>query len=320
MIESGETLCLLATEKDQGIRLDIWIASHIPEWSRTRIQDLIRDGHVESANRTDWRPRDGVIAGEVYCITPPMAEPVALAAEDIPLEVLHEDRDLIVINKPAGLVVHPAPGHSRGTLVNALLYHCRDLQGVGGELRPGIVHRLDKDTSGVMVVAKNQQTMDALASQFQNREVLKEYLAVVAGIPHPSAGRIETEIGRSRYDRKKMSTDTSGGKQAVTNYRLEEVLGAFSLVRLHIETGRTHQIRVQMAHIGCPVAGDDVYGGPARRLWTGPVACARQMLHAESLSFVHPATGIRVAFKAPLPADMAGFIIAMRQSPPRRTP
>jgi len=315
MIDPGDVLRITAGDEDQGERLDVWIAAHIPEWSRTRIQDLIRDGCVECGGRTDWRPRDRVVPRSEYCVFLPPAVPVAPVGEDIPLAVLYEDRELVVISKPPGLVVHPAPGHSGGTLVNALLFHCRDLQGVGGELRPGIVHRLDKDTSGVMVVAKSQQAMDSLAAQFQDREVRKVYLAVVAGVPHPLSGRIETVIGRSRHDRKKMSTDTSGGKEAVTNYLVQDVLGLFSLVRLHIETGRTHQIRVQMAHIGCPVAGDAVYGGSARRLWADMDLCRRQMLHAESLAFRHPATGQPMEFKVPPPPDMADFIAFLRHPP-----
>ncbi len=310
----GERLCFAAARDEAGERLDLWIAGHIPHWSRTHIQHLIRSGCVECGGRTNWRPRDPVMAGAEYRLSVPAPVSVTPVGEDIPLDVLYEDRDLIVINKPPGLVIHPAPGHAGGTLVNALLHHCRDLLGVGGERRPGIVHRLDKDTSGVMVSAKNQQAMDSLAAQFQDRRVHKVYLAVVVGIPCPSHGRIETVIGRSRYDRKKMSTDTSAGKLAVTNYRLEEVLGAFARVRLHIETGRTHQIRVQMAHIGCPVAGDALYGGSARRLWEGMGDCNRQMLHAEHLSFSHPVSGAPLTFTAPLPSDMSGFIGGLRLS------
>lgn len=312
MLEAGETLQFTADESAE--RLDQWLAERIPEWSRTRIQALIREGCVEADGRCDWRPRDRVLAGAAYRIRLPAATPVDVLPEDIPLDVLHEDHDLVVINKPPGLVVHPAPGHADGTLVNALLFRCRDLQGVGGEQRPGIIHRLDRDTSGVMVVAKTQQAMDSLAAQFQDRRVQKVYVAVVAGIPSPAAGRIETLIGRSRTDRKKMSATPSRGKAAITNYRLVEVFDGFSLVRLRIETGRTHQIRVQMAHIGCPVAGDAVYGGNRRRLWEALGGCERQMLHAETLSFIHPSTGERVEYTAPLPPDMLAFVDGLRGS------
>lgn len=314
MLEAGDTLQFMAEASESAERLDQWLAERIPEWSRTRIQALIREGCVEADGRCDWRPRDRVLAGAAYRIRLPAATPVDVLPEDIPLDVLHEDHDLVVINKPPGLVVHPAPGHADGTLVNALLFRCRDLQGVGGEQRPGIIHRLDRDTSGVMVVAKTQQAMDSLAAQFQDRRVQKVYVAVVAGIPSPAAGRIETLIGRSRTDRKKMSATPSRGKAAITNYRLVEVFDGFSLVRLRIETGRTHQIRVQMAHIGCPVAGDAVYGGNRRRLWEALGGCERQMLHAETLSFIHPSTGERVEYTAPLPPDMLAFVDGLRGS------
>lgn len=314
MLEAGETLVFNTDASESAERLDQWLAERIPEWSRTRIQALIREGCVEAEGRCDWRPRDRVLAGAEYHIRLPAATPVDVLPEDIPLDVLHEDHDLVVINKPPGLVVHPAPGHADGTLVNALLFRCRDLQGVGGEQRPGIIHRLDRDTSGVMVVAKTQQAMDSLAAQFQDRRVQKAYVAVVAGIPSPAAGRIETLIGRSRTDRKKMSATPSRGKTAVTNYRLVEVFDGFSLVRLRIETGRTHQIRVQMAHMGCPVAGDAVYGGNRRRLREALGGCERQMLHAETLSFIHPATGEHVEYTAPLPPDMLAFVARLRES------
>lgn len=313
MLEAGETLTFTAEAHESAERLDQWLAVRIPEWSRTRIQALIREGCVEANGRCDWRPRDRVLAGADYHVRLPAPTPVDVQPEDIPLDVLHEDSDLIVINKPPGLVVHPAPGHADGTLVNALLFQCQELEGVGGEQRPGIIHRLDRDTSGVMVVAKNQLAMDSLGAQFQGRQVHKVYVAVVVGIPSPTAGRIETLVGRSRTDRKKMSATPSRGKTAITNYRLVEVLDGFALVRLRIETGRTHQIRVQMAHIGCPVAGDTVYGGAQKRLWQAIGGCERQMLHAETLSFIHPSSGERVEYTAPLPPDMSAFIDRLRE-------
>jgi len=312
MLEAGETLVFVSDAHEAADRLDQWLAERIPEWSRTRIQALIREGCVEAEGRCDWRPRDRVLAGAEYRVRLPAPTPVDVLPEDISLDVLHEDNDLIVINKPPGLVVHPAPGHADGTLVNALLFKCDDLQGVGGEQRPGIIHRLDRDTSGVMVVAKNQSAMDSLAAQFQDRRVNKVYVAVVVGIPCPAAGRIETLIGRSATDRKKMSATPSRGKTAITNYRVTEALEGFALVRLIIETGRTHQIRVQMAHIGYPVAGDSVYGGSRKRLWQEAGGCERQMLHAETLSFLHPSSGERVEYTAPMPADMRDFIARLR--------
>lgn len=314
MLEAGEILRFTVGDREAGARLDQWLAERIPEWSRTRIQTLIREGCCVALGRCDWRPRDHVIAGTDYAIHLPAVVRTEVLPEDIALDVLHEDHDLIVINKPAGLVVHPAPGHADGTLVNALLFKCDDLQGVGGEHRPGIIHRLDRDTSGVMVVAKNQAAMDSLAAQFQDRRVHKAYVAVVVGIPNPAVGRIETLIGRSSSDRKKMSATAPHGKTAITNYRLQKVFGQFSQIRLRIETGRTHQIRVQMAHIGCPVAGDVVYGGRHRRQWEAAGGCHRQMLHAETLSFIHPASGEREAYTAPLPPDMNAFIARLRDA------
>ena len=314
MLESGETLTFTADAHESAERLDQWLAEKMPEWSRTRIQALIREGCVEADGRRDWRPRDRVLAGASYGVLLPVPTPLDVQPEDIPLDVLHEDRDLIVINKPPGLVVHPAPGHADGTLVNALLFQCQELEGVGGKQRPGIIHRLDRATSGVMVVAKNQLAMDSLAAQFQDRRVHKEYVAIVVGTPSPTAGRIETLVGRSRTDRKKMSATPPRGKIAITNYRLVEVLDGFALVRLRIETGRTHQIRVQIAHIGCPVAGDTVYGSGQKRQWQAIGGCERQMLHAETLSFIHPSSGERVEYSAPIPPDMRAFIDRLRDS------
>jgi 23S rRNA pseudouridine1911/1915/1917 synthase len=206
------------------------------------------------------------------------------------------------------MVVHPAPGHSAGTLVNALLHHCTDLTGIGGEERPGIVHRLDKDTSGVMVVAKNEAAMAGLVQQFKMGKVRKEYLAVVHGVPRPGEGRIETLIGRSRHDRKRMSSDPARGRKAVTDYKIEQAFLNASLVRLRIQTGRTHQIRVHMKHLGHPVVGDSQYG-PGKRPCALPTSAARQMLHSEILAFVHPCRGGKKnKYKAPVPDDMRELI------------
>jgi 23S rRNA pseudouridine1911/1915/1917 synthase len=222
--------------------------------------------------------------------------------------VVYEDGDIIVLNKAAGIVVHPAAGHADGTLVNALLHHCTDLQGIGGTLRPGIVHRLDKDTSGLLVVAKHAAAMEGLAGQFQSRTVEKTYMAITAGIPFPLQGRIETQIGRSRHDRKKMSTrPAAAGKQAVSRYRVLAISDPFALVEVGIETGRTHQIRVHLAHLGTPVAGDTLYGASRARLWSVDTPGLRQMLHAYRMCFTHPVTGAPCRFTAPLPEDMQAF-------------
>jgi len=238
--------------------------------------------------------------------TEPRAEP-----QDIALEVLHEDAHLIVVNKPAGLVVHPAPGHPDGTLVNALLFHCDDLSGVGGELRPGIVHRLDKDTSGVMVASKDDATHAALADLFQRKDLTREYVAVVAPPPRALSGRFETLYGRHPRDRKKFSSKVTRGKKASTHYRVERRFGDFAaLLRCTLATGRTHQIRVHLADHGSPVVGDPVYGRARRRDdWAG--AIGRQALHAAVLAFVHPATGEPVRFETPPPEDFQTLVAAL---------
>ncbi len=303
---------LQVPEGEAGIRLDSWIAGALDELSRARVQALIKEGSIRFADGAPIKPHAKTVVGSELIVDMPPPQAVELEPEDIPLDVLYEDRDLIVINKPAGLVVHPAPGHASGTLVNALLFHCTDLEGVGGELRPGIVHRLDRDTSGVMVVAKCQSSMDALGRQFSEREVEKAYTAVVHGVPHPGVGRIETQIGRSSRDRKKMSATPKRGRDAVTAFRVTEAFTDFCCMQIGIETGRTHQIRVHMAHIGHPVVGDAVYGGRySRRPLPTPVS--RQMLHAATLAFNHPGTGEHVTFEAPLPADMLALLAALRE-------
>ena len=215
---------------------------------------------------------------------------------------------MIVINKPAGLVVHPAVGNETGTLVNALLHHCTDLTGIGGELRPGIVHRLDKDTSGVMVVAKNEKAMNELTRQFKERETAKEYLAIVWGVPYGKRGTIETTIGRNPLHRKKMAVNVRNGREAVSHFEVLEPLGEAALVQVKIETGRTHQIRVHMAHIKNPIIGDTVYG----RARASSIKAGRQMLHAAKLSLNHPISGKRMTFEAPLPEDMETLLAQLR--------
>ena len=284
-------------------RLDAWLASQAPDLSRARLQALIKEGRVTcdgQAVKANAKPKPGQVI-EIVVPAPASAVPVP---ENIPLDIVYEDGDCLVINKPAGLVVHPAPGHATGTLVNALLFHCQDLGGVGGVARPGIVHRLDKDTSGLMVVAKNDAAMAGFVRLFQTGGITKEYLTLVHGAPPKAAGTVATLIGRHPAQRKKMAVVSRTGKQAVTHYAVEQRLGDITLVRCRIETGRTHQIRVHMQSLGCPVVGDPVYGRTAadKRL---PLAPARQMLHAAHLAFAHPVTGAAMDFTAPLPADFA---------------
>ncbi len=305
--EDGESVLSLTVPAGAEGRLDAWLASQVAELSRARIQALIKEGRVTCdgvAIKSNGKPKPGQV---IEIVVPALvsAEPVP---ENIPLDILYEDSDCLVINKPAGLVVHPAPGHAAGTLVNALLYHCKDLGGVGGVERPGIVHRLDKDTSGLMVVAKNDAAMAGFVRLFQTGGITKEYLTLVHGVPPKASGTVCTLIGRHPAQRKKMAVVARNGKQAVTHYTVEKRLGDITLVRCRIETGRTHQIRVHMQSLGCPVVGDTVYGRTAadNRL---PHFPARQMLHAAHLVFAHPVTGAAMDFTAPPPAD---FLLQIR--------
>ena len=294
-----------------GQRIDTWLHGQLPDYSRSRLQGLIRKGHV-LVDGKGVRPHSPTRPGTVVTITCPPVEAVALRAEDIPLNIVYEDNDLVAVNKPAGLVVHPAVGNWSGTLVNALLNHCEDLEGVGGELRPVIVHRLDKDTSGIMVVAKNDVAMQSLVGQFKAGGVGKVYAALVRGVPSAPSRRIETLVGRSRHDRKKMSAQPPRGRQAITHYEVVDTFGDLAAhVAVRIETGRTHQIRVHMAHVGHPVLGDPLYGRnkPIGDLGTP----GRQLLHAHRLSIEHPVSGEQLVFEAPLPQDIVEWIEKLRK-------
>lgn len=294
-----------------GERIDRWLGLVVPDLSRSRIQALMGEGHV-TVDGKSVKQSHKTAAGEVVQVSVPDPVPVdRLVAESIPLQVIHEDRHIIVVNKPAGLVVHPGPGNRSGTLVNALLHHCGSLACIGGEQRPGIVHRLDKDTSGAIVAAKSDEAMQGLVRQFRAREVKKEYMAVVWGVPRPASGRIETLIGRHKTDRKKMAVRAEDGRQAVTLYESAETFGQATVMRVVIETGRMHQIRVHFAHIGHPVVGDKVYG--RKKPGRIPEEAPRQMLHAHKISFVHPVTGRSMQFTAPVPADIMRLVRALRK-------
>ena len=300
---------------ESGIdRLDTWLVQMCEGFSRNRIQGLVDAGFVKidgaPAAKSGVKPPPGA---QVEVFVPPPV-PAVPEPEDIPLSVLFEDGDILVIDKPAGLVVHPAPGHFTGTLVNALLHHCPDLSGIGGVARPGIVHRLDQDTSGVMIVAKSEKAMRSLTCAFASHShVRKTYLAVVHGTPAPLEGRIENRMARDPNNRKKMAIVENSGKVAITNYRTvaDGIRAGFarqlSLVECRIETGRTHQIRVHMASLGHPVAGDAVYGHASwdKRLDPPP---ARQLLHAWRLELAHPATREPMCFTSPLPGDFTPFV------------
>jgi 23S rRNA pseudouridine1911/1915/1917 synthase len=285
-----------------GRRLDQAVAEMRPELSRAQVRRLLEEGAVTVDGR-GARPSHRLREGEHVRGRVPEPEPDTLIPEAIPIDVAFEDEHLIVVDKPAGLVVHPAAGHRTGTLVHALLHHCRELSGVGGVRRPGIVHRLDKDTSGLLVCAKNDLAHRALAEQFRVKSVDREYLALVRGSPRADSGSIEAPIARSRSDRKKFTTRARGGRSATTHWSVVQRLVGHCLLRVRLETGRTHQIRVHLASVGLPVAGDPVYGGgraPARAL-----GLDRQALHAALLGFEHPDTGERVAFRSELPEDLA---------------
>ncbi len=291
-------------------RLDTWLTTQCEGFSRARVQGLLKAGLVTVNGSVCTRATASVKPGDVVEISIPPPVPAEPEPENIPLSILFEDDDLLALDKPAGFVVHPAPGHLSGTLVNALLYHCPSLSGIGGVARPGIVHRLDQDTSGVMVVAKSQRAMDVLTKAFSSHtNMRKTYLALVHGTPSPLQGRIETLIGRSPFDRKKMAVVTRNGKNAITHYRVvSEKANPLSLVECDIETGRTHQIRVHMASVlGCPIAGDVVYGHPGWDKKLTPVP-PRQLLHAWKLALTHPVTREPLLLEAPLPADFEANI------------
>ncbi|MCC6924980.1 RluA family pseudouridine synthase [Novosphingobium sp.] len=302
---------------EAGQRLDKALAD-ASGLSRERIKALLGEARVLLDGKVAAQASLKPAAGTRFEIRVPEAVPTEAQAQDIPLNVVYEDEHLIVIDKPAGLVVHPAAGNLDGTLVNALLHHCQgQLSGIGGVVRPGIVHRIDKETSGLLVVAKSDKAHEGLARQFADHSIERAYFAVVAGLPVPPAGTVSGHIGRSDHDRKKMAVLhelNKRGKHAVTHYRLVEALDGASLVECRLETGRTHQVRVHMASIGHALLGDPVYGRTPQRL--RPILTqlhfARQALHAAVLGFIHPVTGAALRFESKLPADMAGLLVELR--------
>jgi 23S rRNA pseudouridine1911/1915/1917 synthase len=304
---------LLVDDDRAGERLDRYLADAVPGLSRSQAQRLIDDGHVRVEGRTA-KANLALKAGDVVHVALPDPAPATAAAEDIPVPILYEDADLVVVDKPAGMVVHPAAGHSSGTLVNALLHHVDDLSGVGGELRPGIVHRLDKGTSGVMVVAKHDAAHEALAAQFHDRHVEKEYVALVWGVVQ-AGRRIDLPIGRDPKDRQKMSARARRARSAVTRITKADHLRGVTLCQVAIHTGRTHQIRVHLSAIGHPVVGDATYGGVKARVAQDLrplLRLDRPFLHAARLAFTHPTDGRAMAFEAPLPEDLQAVIDELR--------
>lgn len=296
---------IIITENEAGMRADVALAQLL-EITRSNMQKLLEEGRAvrgQKVIKSNYR----VKAGEEILVNLPEPQPLDVQPEDIPLDIIYEDDDVVVVNKARGMVVHPAAGNYNGTLVNALLYHCKNLSGINGVIRPGIVHRLDKDTSGIMICAKNDSAHLSLSEQIQNKTAQRTYLAVVRGNVKNDSGIIETQIARDKNDRKKMAVVTEGGRQAITEYEVAERFGKYTVVKCRLKTGRTHQIRVHMEYLGYPLVGDPKYS-PMKT----PFAINGQALHSLTLSFTHPRTGERLTFEAPLPEDMKKILTRLR--------
>ena len=303
---------LKLTADRAGERADAFLARCADDLTRSAAQRLLEDGSV-TVNGASVRKNYKTVPGDEFEVTLPDAEPVDILPQDIPLNVVYEDADVIVINKPVGMVVHPAPGHPDGTMVNALLYHCgNSLSGINGELRPGIVHRIDRDTSGLIIAAKNDKAHLALAAQLQDHSLCREYEAVVHGGFKEDSGTVNAPIGRHPVDRKKMAVLRDGGREAVTHWEVITRFGPYTHVRCRLETGRTHQIRVHLSHTGHPLVGDEIYGGKPFPGLTG------QCLHARRLTFVHPTTGEEVTVESDLPDWFQAALVKLERQYPTR--
>lgn len=302
-----EPICLRATSEDAGGRLDQFLSARVPDLTRSAAQRLLSEGQV-AVNGVPAAKNHRLSQGETVTVTLPAPEETAVCAQNIPLDVVYEDDDVIVVNKPSGLVVHPAPGHPDGTLVNALLYHCGDsLSGVGGEKRPGIVHRIDRDTSGLIIAAKNDAAHQALSAQLSDHTLARTYECVVVGGMKGDSGTVDAPIGRHPTDRKKMAVTQKNSRRAVTHWEVVARYEGFTHVRCRLETGRTHQIRVHMAYLGHPILGDTVYG--SKKAVPGLTG---QCLHAVGLRFVHPRTGETVEARCPLPEEFENVLRRLR--------
>ena len=304
----------LVKEKNHGQRLDVFLAGQpdLSELTRSNLQCLIKDGEI-LVNGAKKKSGYRIHLNDLITVNIPPVNPTTLVAEKVPFEILYEDDDIVVLSKPPGVVVHPACGHHSGTLVHGLLYHCNNLSGISGEERPGIVHRLDKDTSGAMVVAKNDLAHHGLIEQFKSRTIQKKYRAILSGHLSPMSGRIDSPIGRHHIHRKKMSIKPLNGREAITTWQVQDEFDKpFTYVELGLETGRTHQIRVHMAALGCPVAGDVLYG--KKTPFDVELAIERQCLHSYSLSFKHPRSGKNIRCIAPLWPDIEAALAKLKVS------
>lgn len=298
---------IAVSEEQTSERLDKFLSTTEPEWSRTQVQQWVKDGLIE-VNGKQVKANYKVQAGDQIKVEIPDPEALDVEAEPMDLDIYYEDADVLVVNKPRGMVVHPAPGHVSGTLVNGLMAHCKDLSGINGVMRPGIVHRIDKDTSGLLMVAKNDMAHESLVNQLVAKTVTRKYTAVVHGIIQHDTGIIDAPIGRDKKDRQSMTVTKENAKQAVTHFDVIERFKDFTVVECRLETGRTHQIRVHMKYIGYPLAGDPKYGPRKTVDFNG------QLLHAGVLGFDHPRTGEYIEFTAPIPADMQAFIDSLRNN------
>lgn len=298
---------IAVSEEQTSERLDKFLSTTEPEWSRTQVQQWVKDGLIE-VNGKQVKANYKVQPGDQIKVEIPDPEVLDVEAEPMDLDIYYEDADVLVVNKPRGMVVHPAPGHVSGTLVNGLMAHCTDLSGINGVMRPGIVHRIDKDTSGLLMVAKNDMAHESLVNQLVAKTVTRKYTAVVHGIIQHDTGTIDAPIGRDKKDRQSMTVTKESAKQAVTHFDVIERFQDFTVVECRLETGRTHQIRVHMKYIGYPLAGDPKYGPRKTVDFNG------QLLHAGVLGFDHPRTGEYIEFTAPIPADMQAFIDSLRNN------
>lgn len=296
---------IIITENEAGMRADVALAAFL-EITRSNMQHLLEEGRAVKGGKV-LKSNYKVKLGDEIIVELPEPQPLDVQPENIPLDIIYEDEDVVVVNKARGMVVHPAAGNYTGTLVNALLYHCHNLSGINGVIRPGIVHRLDKDTSGIMICAKNDAAHLSLSEQIQNKTAQRTYLAVVRGNIKNDSGTIETQIARDKNDRKKMAVVTEGGRQAITEYEVMERFGKYTIVKCRLKTGRTHQIRVHMEYLGYPLVGDPKYS-PMKT----PFSINGQALHSLTLSFMHPRTHEQMSFEAPLPEDMKKIVTRLR--------